>query len=178
MTAQQSGREAFEAWYAANDNTRKSIERDATGYRLIQTEAAWQAWDAAWQAALAQQGREVAVEGIVNERGEPDVIWLQVHGDANPADYDEPADMRPDGVTWCWEPIFEHDVMYVRADLAAPKQQAVDVDAIRADAELILSELDAVTAYTDDASDHIGCAEIAATRIIAALAGKTEVDRG
>ena len=55
MTAMQSGREAFEAWYAANDNTRKSIERDATGYRLIQTEAAWQAWDAAWQAALAQQ---------------------------------------------------------------------------------------------------------------------------
>lgn len=56
-----------------------------------------------------------------NERGEPDEIWLQIHGDANPADYpDGPLpDLRGDDVTWCWEPIFEHDVKYVRADIVA-----------------------------------------------------------
>ena len=56
-----------------------------------------------------------------NERGEPDEIWMQIHGDANPADYpDGPLpDLRGDDVTWCWEPIFEHDVKYVRADIVA-----------------------------------------------------------
>jgi hypothetical protein len=56
-----------------------------------------------------------------NERGEPDVIWLQAHGDADPADYpDQPVDVTRDEVTWCWEPIHEHDVKYIRADIAAP----------------------------------------------------------
>lgn len=56
-----------------------------------------------------------------SERGEPDEIWMQIHGDANPADYpDGPLpDLRGDDVTWCWEPIFEHDVKYVRADIVA-----------------------------------------------------------
>lgn len=70
-----------------------------------------------------KEDREVAVEVVTNSRGEPDVIWLQVHGDADPADYDEPADVQNSEVTWCWEPLFDHDVKYIRADLAAPKQQ-------------------------------------------------------
>ena len=48
----------------------------------------------------------------------PDRIWLQLHGDAEPPfdDRDHPpwAD-----VSWCSEPVFAHDVEYVRADLAA-----------------------------------------------------------
>lgn len=63
-----------------------------------------------------------------NERGEPDEIWLQIHGDANPADYpDGPLpDLRGDDVTWCWEPIFEHDVKYVRADIVAALAEPAD----------------------------------------------------
>ena len=50
-------REAFEAWYAKNDNTGKSVARDATGYRLIQTQSAWEAWQAALSARA--QGEEL-----------------------------------------------------------------------------------------------------------------------
>lgn len=54
---------------------------------------------------------------MTNKRGEPDVIWLQAHGDANPADYDKPVDVTSGDVTWCWEQIYKHDVKYIRADL-------------------------------------------------------------
>ena len=134
MTSQQTGRDAFEAWYAANDNTRKSIERDATGYRLIQTESAWQSWGAAWQAALAQQGREV---------GEP-VAWHPVIAELHEhmrhcvsaadegVDYACSRDML-DAMTTLrlmekcgrgrWRPT-EYGESF--ANTAAPKQQAVD----------------------------------------------------
>lgn len=46
----------------------------------------------------------------------PDRIWLQYHGDADPADYPDGPEPSPDEVTWCWEPIWEHDIEYVRAD--------------------------------------------------------------
>lgn len=46
----------------------------------------------------------------------PAAIFLQWHGDAEPSDcYDPPEESE---VTWCRERIFEHDVKYVRADLA------------------------------------------------------------
>lgn len=78
-------------------------------------------------AALELQARvnaaQKAIVGTVNERGEPDYIWLQVHGNENPAHITQPADIQADGVSWCWEPIYAHDVMYVRADLVAPPAQ-------------------------------------------------------
>lgn len=51
-----------------------------------------------------------------NSQGAPDRIWLQLHGDADP-DIEGPGDCQNDEVTWCWEPIFDADVEYVRADL-------------------------------------------------------------
>lgn len=49
-------------------------------------------------------------------KGIPERIWLQYHGDADPADY--PEDQYPDDseVSWCYEPIFEHDIEYVTVD--------------------------------------------------------------
>jgi hypothetical protein len=43
-------REKFEHWYALNDPSRKSVERDGFGYRLMQAHQAWTAWQAAWNA--------------------------------------------------------------------------------------------------------------------------------
>ena len=49
-----------------------------------------------------------------DKNGAPDYIWLQLHGDADPTDYNQPADCKSGDVTWCWEPIYAHDVKYVR----------------------------------------------------------------
>lgn len=46
----------------------------------------------------------------------PAELWLQLHGDSLS---DEPVDFTDDTVTWCWHQIFDSDVRYVRADLAA-----------------------------------------------------------
>ena len=54
----------------------------------------------------------------------PDRIWLQVHGDAPPDQWDEPVDIWAGDVTWCWECIFDGDVEYVRADTADAKIEA------------------------------------------------------
>jgi len=59
----------------------------------------------------------------MRDDGAPDRIWLQLHGDAEPPF--DPVDVRAisSEVTWCWEPIFVHDVKYVRADLAAERER-------------------------------------------------------
>lgn len=44
----------------------------------------------------------------------PAELWLQLHGES--MELDEPVDYT-DGVTWCWEQIYEGDVRYVRAEL-------------------------------------------------------------
>ena len=49
-------------------------------------------------------------------KGEPDRIWLQYHGDDDPADYPNDPPPAGDEVSWCWEPIFEHDIEYIRLD--------------------------------------------------------------
>lgn len=51
----------------------------------------------------------------------PDTIWLQYHGDAEPEN--EPVDA--DGITWCWEEIFQQDIRYIRADVI--EQRILDV---------------------------------------------------
>lgn len=46
----------------------------------------------------------------------PTIIFLQWHGDAEPSEsFDPPEESE---VTWCRERIFEHDLKYVRADVA------------------------------------------------------------
>jgi len=55
---------------------------------------------------------------MIDQNGIPDRIYLQVHGDAPPDEWDEPIDIRAGDVTWCWERIFDGDVEYIRADIA------------------------------------------------------------
>lgn len=47
----------------------------------------------------------------------PERIFLQWYGDADP-DVEGDSDPNTEDVTWCAENIYEHDVEYVRADLA------------------------------------------------------------
>ena len=49
--------------------------------------------------------------------GVPDRIWLQYHGDADPAFC--PSDDYPDAseVSWWMEPIFKDDIEYISLDL-------------------------------------------------------------
>jgi len=51
---------------------------------------------------------------VVNERGELEAIYLQLHGDQ----YEEPADYRADEITWCWHRIHADDVRYIREDIS------------------------------------------------------------
>ena len=53
--------------------------------------------------------------------GAPDRIWLQLHGDGGPDD--GPVDCTSGDVSWCWEPIFDQDVEYIRAGLAAERER-------------------------------------------------------
>ena len=53
----------------------------------------------------------MATDEAVNEFGEPEAIYLQIHGDQ----YEEPADYKAE-ITWCWHKINECDVRYIRAD--------------------------------------------------------------
>ena len=46
----------------------------------------------------------------------PKKIYLQWHGDADPADYPDGPDPDQSDVTWCADKIFEHDIEYVRVD--------------------------------------------------------------
>lgn len=56
----------------------------------------------------------------------PAELWLQLHGDCHESELSEPVDYTGGDVTWCWHPIHDTDVRYVRADLAAsPKEQPV-----------------------------------------------------
>ena len=48
--------------------------------------------------------------------GAPDRIYLQWHGDADPADYPNGPDPSLDDVTWCADKIYEHDIEYVPAN--------------------------------------------------------------
>tara|TARA_B100002049_G_scaffold235326_1_gene219444 strand:+ start:25 stop:372 length:348 start_codon:yes stop_codon:yes gene_type:complete len=59
-----------------------------------------------------------------NHRGEPDRIYLQVHGDGNPANYAAPPALSGGDVTWSLAPVFDRDVEYVRADRAAHSSHA------------------------------------------------------
>ena len=61
----------------------------------------------------------------------PKRIWLQLHGDEPPEAWNGPVDFRSGEVTWCWEPIFEYDIEYVRADLADARERELVESAYR-----------------------------------------------
>jgi len=65
----------------------------------------WRARSAGWE-ARERQGESAA--------GPPAVIWLQWYGPDRPADHGEEGPALNE-VTWAPEPVFEHDVPYVRA---------------------------------------------------------------
>ena len=43
----------------------------------------------------------------------PEFIWLQLYGESSPED-GPPPNPRQEEITWCWEPMFEHDIKYRR----------------------------------------------------------------
>tara|TARA_Y100001951_G_scaffold105377_1_gene122761 strand:+ start:12632 stop:12967 length:336 start_codon:yes stop_codon:yes gene_type:complete len=61
-------------------------------------------------------------ETQTNERGEPNSIYMQIHGD------NAPQRIEPDHpwseVTWSRDRVFDSDVEYVRADRALPDSRA------------------------------------------------------
>lgn len=65
--------------------------------------------------------------------GIPDRIWLQVHGDALPNERNEPVNIHAGDVSWCWKPIFDGDVEYIRAYLAAKREQSAPYSMLKAD---------------------------------------------
>jgi hypothetical protein len=46
-------REQFELWYSTSGCWDKAVERSGDGYRLMQAQQAWTAWQAAWKVAVA-----------------------------------------------------------------------------------------------------------------------------
>jgi len=64
----------------------------------------------------------------------PRFSWLQWYGDGEPQDGD-PA--KGEEISWCHEPVFKHDVKYIRADLA--RTDEADYDKIEALSEQLNS---------------------------------------
>lgn len=50
-----------------------------------------------------------------DEMGAPDKLWLQLHGHDD--GLLEPCKDLSDGISWHWEPVFNSDVEYIRADM-------------------------------------------------------------
>lgn len=46
----------------------------------------------------------------------PDKIYLQFYGSQGPLSADEVVDIDVGDVTWCKDPIWEHDVLYFESD--------------------------------------------------------------
>jgi hypothetical protein len=77
-------------------------------------------------------------DGIKTDtQGAPDRIWLQLHGDGDPED--GPTDCASGEVSWCWEQIFEQDIEYIRADLAAEREREL-VEALQGAFDIVETE--------------------------------------
>lgn len=79
-------------------------------------------WAAALAASRAAVPQDASVEPPKPSAQGPAELWLQLHGEWH--DLTTPVDYTDDSVTWCWHKIYESDVRYVRADLAASRLQA------------------------------------------------------
>ena len=151
-------REAFEAWANANgifDETARAFARDT------------------WQAALAQQGRGVEADTLRTARSAAyrnrfDHAYL-------PQTSEAAAIWAPH--EWVIEAMEAHARNCHAARLAAaPKQQAVDKETLVAFERVFWK---AVELSGSRNFDHDVCKEVRDFRsLLAALPGKTEVDRG
>lgn len=56
-------------------------------------------------------------------RGAPEKIWLQLHGDASIGEIKHGGEPPLNEASWHSEPIFEHDIGYVREDRYKALQQ-------------------------------------------------------
>lgn len=79
-----------------------------------------------------------------DETGAPYEIWLQLHGDENPAEALGPADCASGDVTWCWHQNHNYDVPYVRRDvLSRLMEDDADADTfIRSEAAKVLTDFE------------------------------------
>ena len=96
--------------------------------------------------------------------GAPDRIYLQWHGDADPADYPNGPDPSLDDVTWCADKIYEHDIEYVPAN---------EVTRLRAELAVARSELAVSVGHLSRLAEAYGCDDFTSA-IDAALAAKGE----
>ena len=91
--------------------------------------------------------------------GAPNRIWLQWHGDEDPADWPNHPDPIGSDVTWCAEQIYEHDVQYVRyehlpnANVLALKDEIMRLRRIADAAEIYYRHY-----MIDEAEDAENCA--------------------
>jgi dienelactone hydrolase len=71
-------RKAFEHWYSSEGESPRAIERKNDGYRLMQADQSWTAWQAAWGCALStDEMRKVArhLAGEALYAANPDIYW-------------------------------------------------------------------------------------------------------
>lgn len=93
----------------------------------------------------AQQSPVMAIDERTNEFGEPETVYLQLHDSDDGNEKSHGSNYRADGVTWCWHPINENDVRYIRADLVQ-QSPAVAVPDLNEIADI----LEAVVDFTKD----------------------------
>lgn len=87
---------------------------------------------------LTQQSPVTATDERTNEFGEPETVYLQLHDPDDGNEKSHGSNYKADGVTWCWHPINENDVRYIRADLfqqspavAVPADIQALIDSVR-----------------------------------------------
>lgn len=69
------------------------------------------------ESEFSQQSPVTPTDERTNEFGEPETIYLQLHDPDDGNEKSHGSNYKADGVTWCWHPINENDVRYIRADL-------------------------------------------------------------
>lgn len=78
----------------------------------------------------AQQSPVTATDERTSEFGEPETVYLQLHDPDDGNEKSHGSNYKADGVTWCWHPINENDVRYIRADLFQQSPAVVVPDAV------------------------------------------------
>lgn len=117
------------------------------------------------QLKAAQQSPVTATDERTNEFGEPETVYLQLHDPDDGNEKSHGSNYKADGVTWCWHPINENDVRYIRADLF---QQSPEV-AVPDDHMHVSEFIDLCKSFSSRAgSIYIGDVESALSGILSA----------
>jgi hypothetical protein len=106
-------------WFMAKRGYTLQRSRARLPFRDLEADvrAATEKRDAHEMALLEAHVSGVAAHPAPSAQG-PAELWLQLHGDCHDSELTEPVDYTSDDVTWCWHPIHNTDIRYVRADLA------------------------------------------------------------